>query len=463
MKACGVRYLPALSRALMFCFGVAVVGCDDPAGSTAGQAPPASDGPNVVLFLVDDLRWDALGVAGEEYAATPHIDRLAWGGAYFTQSFVVQSVCAPSRATLLTGLYAHDHGVTYNEGPSLDRSLPSLPIILRERGYETAFVGKWHLGGDGSLEGWFDHWLSFRNQGEYLDAALNVDGRFARTSGHITDAITDYAVDYLRRSHQAPFFLIVSHKAVHAPLVPQARFEGLHAGDPIQPPATFNIEETGKPGFLKLRSISRDTVALIDQIRRYRETLAGVDESLGKVIGALDESGSLDGTLVIFTSDNGYLLGEHNLSDKRVAYEASIRVPLIVSYPAWFPNPITSDAIVLNIDIAPTVLDAVGVAGDFAMTGYSLRALVGGDKRRRAFFYEYSRDPRYPLTPPINAIRTDRWKLIEYLEGGEPAELYDLQADPLEITNLIEDQAYASVLDSLQLLLLQMTWGVRTP
>ncbi len=405
-------------------------------------------GPNVLIILVDDLRWDALGASGNLFANTPNIDLLAADGIFFNNAFVVQSVCSPSRATVLTGLYPHQHGVKHN-GTPLSYRHPTIADLLGSVGYETAFIGKWHLGGDGSLDGDFDRWLSFPGQGSYLDPRVNIDGEVHDLTGHITDILTDYAVEFLRQRRQSPFLLIVSHVAVHAPFTPQQRFAGVHASDPIVAPPTFNTDELNKPAFLRSRIIGPDTTSLVRTIRRYRDTLTGVDASVGTILSTMSSLALLDSTLIILTGDNGLLLGEHNLSDKRVAYEESIRIPLILRYPRWFPPATVSEAMALNLDIAPTVLEAVGIERESRLPGESLRQLASGEASRSAFVYQYYRDPIFPATPSMLAVRTERWKYIMYLDLDETRELYDLLNDPLESTNLIDNLKYLSVVNSL--------------
>lgn len=426
-----------------------ILACD----SEPEMAPPADSGPpNVLVILVDDLRADALSVAGHPLSRTPNIDRLAEEGIYFTDAFVVHSLCAPSRATLLTGRYSHTHGVRTNANP-LSKELPTTPVLFEWLGYETAYAGKWHLGGRGNLGFWFDRWLSFFGQGVYENPVLDVDGETVEATGHVTDLITDYAVGFLEQSRTQPFFLTVSHKAVHQPFVPQDRFSGTHSDVSSIIPVTFGEDLSAKPEFVRSRAVPLDTLLLSETISRYFDTLSGVDESVGRLLGALERTGVLDRTLIVFTSDNGYLLGEHRLTDKRVAYEESIRVPIIVRYPEWFPPGLVSDALVTNLDIAPTLLDAAGltdVPGAFGMDGMSLRTLAKESTTRKAFLYEYFMEPAHPVTPSIRAVRTRDMKYIEYVDTDEIDELYDLASDPLETRNLVDDPAYAGTLEELR-------------
>lgn len=442
--------MPANGKALRYTglalivVGLSLVGaCGEEA-----TGPVLADAPNIVIILVDDLRWDALSVTGHPFSQTPNIDRLAAEGMLFTDAFVVHSLCAPSRATLFTGRYSHTHGVTRNAGQINSRT-PTINSLLSATGYETAFVGKWHLGGEGMLAGRFDRWLSFKGQGTYRNPIVNVDGAERQAPGHVTDVLTDYALDFVSRERDRPFLLILSHKAVHAPFTPQSRFDGRYSNATIELPPTFGEDLSTKPSFLPLRPVG-DSTTLVTRIRDYHETVAGVDESVGKLLDRLQELALLDRTLVIFTSDNGYLLGEHNLTDKRVAYEESIRIPLIVRYPAWFGSGSVSDAMALNLDIASTVLDAAQVRGGYGMEGVTLRELASGDASRTSFLYEYYREPRFPVTPSIRAVRTADFKYIYYIDDDVTDELYDLRADPFETTNLVARPDFANVLAGLR-------------
>ena len=400
----------------------------------------AAQPPNLLLILVDDLRADALGHAGHPFFKSPHIDRLAAEGARFADAFVITSLCSPSRATLLTGLYTHEHAV-WGIWQRLDPNLPTVPRALRAAGYETAWVGKWHLDATDAPNSDFDHWVSFLGQGSYADPMLNVDGESIRYDGHMTDALTEAALAYLQRPRERPFFLGISHLAAHAPYLAQHRFHGDFDDKTIRAPESAREDRALKPAYLECRRTKPEE--LLRAVRGYFELLSGVDESVGKILAALEQSGELDDTLIVFTSDNGYFLGEHGLSDKRAAYEESIRIPLIVRYPAWFAkSTVVRDNLALNLDVGRTLLDAAGLPPLANMRGHSLRDLAQGSARRDRFYYVYYQEnspdnPRANCTPSLVALRTLTEKLIVHPLAEEPIEIYDLSEDPHEMRNLV--------------------------
>jgi len=408
-----------------------------------------SSQPNILVIVGDDLRWDALGATGQPFFKSPNLDRLANEGVLFQNSFVVHSLCSPSRATLLTGLYSHQHRVLDNDTP-LHSRLTTVSQILNAAGYATAFIGKWHMGFlNAAPKPGFDRWVSFIGQGKYLDPLLNVDGERIQTNGHMTDILTNYALEFLDRDRQDPFFLVLSHKAAHHPFTAQARFYRLYENANIVFPATYGEDLSGKPAFLQDYSeLFQQDLKL--RIQQYYECLAGVEESAEKILAMLTQKNLLDNTLVIFTGDNGYLLGEHNVGDKRLAYEESMRVPLLARYPQWFAAGTRRETFALNIDLAPTLLDAAGISPPSAMSGISLRKLANGEASRNCFLFEYSADTAVAEIPPIRAIRTHDFKYIKYFDSTATEELYDMRKDPVEKNNLIEQPAFAPVLRRLR-------------
>ncbi len=418
-------------------------------GPASNGPPAAAKKPNILVILVDDLRWDALGISSHPFFKSPNIDRIGNEGAIFRNAFVVHSLCSPSRATLLTGLYTHQHGVVNND-IQLKPHLPTVPKILQAAGYETALIGKWHMGLDAQPKPGFNHWVSFRSQGSYIDPELNVDGKTQNAKGHMTDILTDFTLDFLSKDRTAPFFVILSHIAVHEPLTVQERFAGKYEKENVTLPLSYGENPSGKPEFLKCRSFRNDSL-LTDKVKRYFETLDGVDECVGKLFDKLSEKGILDETLIVFTSDNGYFLGEHNLVDKRAAYEESIRIPLLIRYPNWFAvSAVFPKLMALNLDIAPTLLEAAGIEAPPGMPGLSLRKLARGEVQRQSFLYEYFFIPRDSCTPAMRAIRTQSYKYITYFDTTQTAELYDLVKDPVEVRNLINDSTYTEVLKRLR-------------
>ena len=413
--------------------------------SLAGSGRP----PNILLIITDDQRWDAIGLGGSQHLRTPHMDRLGHEGVYFTNAFCTTSLCSPSRASIISGLYAHQHGVrdNFTEYPS---SLRSFPQVLQSQGYATAYVGKWHMGEDDSPRPGFNHWVSFKGQGVYENPTLNVNGIARPRTGYLTDILNQEALDFIKAPHAKPFLLYFAHKAIHAPNIPAKRHEDIYtdgdlslapsvyavpAGKPAILPARRNKNAPGQPGAnAAAAAASRDR-----SVRTQLRTLAAVDDGVGLLLKALENSGQLDNTLVIFTSDNGLFWGEHGLDSKRLAYEESIRVPLLVRYPRLIKAGTIIDQSVLNIDIAPTLLDIGGVAVPVTMQGRSLLPLLKSNQApwRTSFLTEYFAEGNSQVHPAWYAVRTNRWKYIRYTELPAADEFYDLQADPYEMKNLI--------------------------
>ena len=434
---------------------LAIVAASFSLASAAGLAVAADgqrdDRRNIVFILTDDQRFDALGLLND-YFRTPHLDRLAEAGVLFENAFVTTSLCSPSRASILSGQYAHAHQVLDNSTP-MPREIPTFPQGLQAAGYETAFVGKWHMGGasDDPRPG-FDHWVSFRGQGPYTNPTLNINGTRAETPGYTTDLLTDHAVEFIRRDHDRPFLLYLSHKAVHAPFTPAERHAGAYVDTRYPRPASMAntaANYAGKPAWVRAQRNSWHGVdGMYDGrtdfnrfVREYAEALMAVDDSVGRVVEALRDEGLLESTLLVFTSDNGFQFGEHGLIDKRTMYETSIRVPLIVHCPDLFDGGARRPEMILNIDFAPTFLQAAGAPIPESMHGRSFHGLLDGssDDWRDAFLYEYFWERAFPQTPTVLGVRGDRYKLIRFHGVWDPYELYDLEADPHEMRNLLGD------------------------
>ena len=434
-------------------------------------AAAAENHKNVIFILTDDQRYDALGFM-DPVLETPHMDRLANEGVHFRNAFVTTSLCSPSRASILTGQYMHDHGVVDNNSGVAEGTV-FFPQYLQQAGYQTAFFGKWHMGeaesGTGKMDDpqpGFDHWLSFAGQGQYLPTRrgnrvnqLNINGEHVPQRGYITDELTDYALDWLDhgRDPDKPFFVYLSHKAVHANFTPAERHEAMYEDAEIVPPASqANTEENyqGKPLWVKNQRNSwhgvdfpyHSTLDVQEYKRKYYQTLMAVDDSIGRINQWLEEQGLADDTVVMLMGDNGFLFGEHGLIDKRNAYEESIRVPLVARFPGLEEPGRVVEEMVANIDIAPTMLDIAGIEEmPDQFDGRSMMPLVFGespDEWRDALLYEYYWEFNYPMTPTTFALRTPEFKLIQYHGVWDTEELYDLRNDPEETNNLIDDPEY---------------------
>lgn len=432
----------------------------------AALTPVAGATPrNIVFILSDDHRYDAMGFLQTSFVQTPNMDALAREGLHVRNAFVTTSLCSPSRASILTGLYAHRHRVVDNNNP-VPPGTTFFPQYLQQAGYETAFIGKWHMGGEGDdPQPGFDHWVSFRGQGSYLPTAngLNVDGRQVPQKGYITDELTDYAIDWLSgRDGRTPFFLYLSHKAVHADFVPAERHQGRYASATFTPPVSMaagNPDDSGRPMWVQNQRNSwhgvdfpyHSELDIADYYRRYSETLLGVDDSIGRVMTFLRERNLLESTLVVYMGDNGFAFGEHGLIDKRTAYEESMRVPMLVRGPDVARPGTAIEQVVANIDVAPTLLEAAGLQPPSTLDGQSFLPLLKGRSVpwRSTLLYEYYWERNFPQTPTVHALRGDRWKYIRYQGIWDSDELYDLRADPLELTNLIRAPEHRDLVEQL--------------
>jgi N-acetylglucosamine-6-sulfatase len=413
---------------------------------------------NVVFILTDDHRYDAMGFMGHPFLETPHMDSLAANGIHLKNAFVATSLCSPSRASILTGQYTHKHRVIDN-----NRLVPAgtifFPQYLQRAGYTTAFVGKWHMGGahDDPRPG-FDHWISFRGQGNYLPPSprytLNVNGERVPQKGYITDELTDYAVEWLdQQTGEKPFFLYLSHKAVHANFTPAERHQGRYANVDLNLPTGQGVSAgTNSPRWVRDQRNSWHGIdfayhsdrGLEYLYRRYCESILAVDDSVGRVMQQLKKMGVYDETLVIYMGDNGFMFGEHGLIDKRVSYEASIRVPMMMQCPELYPGGGVVEQVIGNIDVGPTILNAAGLETPDYMDGQSFLDLPAGKVQgwREYFLYVYYWEKNFPQTPTQFALRGDRFKYITYYGLWDVDELYDIQADPGETKNLIADPQY---------------------
>lgn len=435
---------------------------------------PGTKPRNIIFILSDDHRYDFMGFTGKVPGLkTPNLDRLAHEGAWLKNAFVTTALCSPSRASILTGQYAHTHTVVDNHAPQPD-NLVFFPQYMQAAGYQTAFFGKWHMGGDNpDPRPGFDKWVSFRGQGTYYNPVLNIDGTNKKFEGAYTpDLLTGMAVDWLAgRDKNKPFFVYLSHKSVHADFVPAKRHKDMYKDIKIQYPASMFITKTDSSknftkgvwaGMQGITANSRDIPNWVraqryswhgvdymyhgqtdfDQFYQdYLETLMAVDDSVGEILAFLKKNGLDKETLVVYMGDNGFAFGEHGLIDKRTAYEESMRVPLMARCPALIKPGGVIEEDVLNIDIAPTFLEMAGVKMPKQMQGQSFLGLMEGKKLpwRKEFFYEYYWEFNFPQTPTQYAVRTDRYKYIRSHGVWDIDQLYDLEKDPYEINNLIRD------------------------
>ena len=419
----------------------------------------AQNQPNIIFILIDDQRYDFLSFLDHPWIETSNIDQLAANGMFFDNAFVTTSLCSPSRASIITGQYAHAHQVMDNDTP-LPADIPTFPKELQQAGYKTGFIGKWHMGGNNDMpRPGFDHWVSFKGQGPYNDPTFNINGERVPREGYTTDLMTDYAVEFIRdnANKEQPYFLYLSHKAIHESFVPAERHQGHYADLKIPRPESFvNTEDNyeDKPLWLRRQRESwhgaeRDygiqNYGDFDNFfKLYSEAMLSVDESVGRVSQALKDAGQLEETVIVYFSDNGYMMGEHGLIDKRVMYEESIRVPCFVHWPEVITEPERREELILNIDLGPTMLELAGRLAPSSMHGYSFAKMLKGQPQlwRDAFVYEYFIDPMAVQTPTILGLRTDRYSYMTYEGVWDIYELYDLEKDPDQHQNLLGNISY---------------------
>ncbi len=488
--------------------------CNDQDKATSGeievQRISGATPRNVIFILTDDHRYDFMGFTGKvPWLKTPAMDRLAKEGAYFRNTYVTTALCSPSRASILTGLYSHSHKVVDNVSDDPE-DLVFFPQYLQKAGYNTAFFGKWHMGEDDDKpRKGFDHWESFRGQGVYYNPTLNINGERVRyeDSTYVTDLLTDHALEWLdQRNADAPFFLYLSHKAVHSEFAPAARHRGVYEDEEIVYPPSYYTSAQPVKGKLSDRpspdtesgqkplsgeayygegrvpdwqKMQRESWHGVDYMyhgamdfetfyRRYCETLLAVDESVGRVLKWLDDNDLAESTLVIYMGDNGFSFGEHGLIDKRHFYEESAKVPFLIRCPDLFPGGKVMEPMIQNIDVAPTILEVAGLEKPAHMHGRSIVPLLeGGDTAwRDRIFYEYYWEFDFPHTPTMHGVRTDRYKLIRYHGIWDTNEFYDLQADPYEMNNLIASPEHQELIKGLTADIydwLESTGGMQIP
>jgi arylsulfatase A-like enzyme len=420
---------------------------------------------NVVFILTDDHRYDYMGFTGKvPWLETPEMDKLAREGAYMENAFVTTSLCSPSRASILTGQYSHVHTIVDNHAPN-PGNLTFFPEYLQQAGYQTGFFGKWHIGdeNDDPRPG-FDHWESFKGQGEYYAPNLNINGERVQYDEdiYITDLLTEHALKWLdQRDKDKPFFMYLSHKAVHAHFKPAKRHIGRYDGKTIDLPSTYHQTKSDEykklkwPEWVKQQRHSWHGVDYMyhgdgdfnENLQRYCETLLGVDESVGSVMTWLKDNGLDESTLVIYMGDNGFSWGEHGLIDKRHFYEESVKVPMLVRCPDIFEGGKRIQRMVQNVDVAPTILEVAGLKKPDYMPGKSFVQLLQDNQTgwRERIYYEYFWEYDFPMTPTVFGVRTDEYKYMRYQGLWDQNELYNIKNDPDEMYNLMGQPEYEDI------------------
>jgi arylsulfatase A-like enzyme len=434
----------------------------------------AADRPNVLYIMSDDHAAHAISAYGSRVNQTPNIDRIAQGGMKFTHCFVTNSICTPSRAAILTGKYSHLNGVTvFNR---FDGSQPHLAKYLHGAGYHTGMIGKWHLGSEPTG---FDYWNILPGQGVYHNPVFFENGQRRQLQGqYCTDAITDSAIRFLQdRPKDRPFFLMCHHKAPHRPWQPHPKYQKKWESVTVPEPETFHDNETN---FATRSDAAREATMRVDRdltktdvkqdppaglppaelkqwkyqryMRDYLACIDSVDEGVGRLLDYLDKEQLSENTIVVYTSDQGFFLGDHDWFDKRFMYEESLRMPLLVRWPAAVKPGAVCDKMVLNVDFAPTLLAAAGLPVPPDMQGRSFLPLLKGEAPpdwRTAMYYRYYHYPQDHRVQPHLGVRTERYKLIHFWKIDQ-WELFDLKTDPHELKNLAADRVYSETVKTLK-------------
>ncbi|MBO3699918.1 sulfatase [Roseivirga sp. E12] len=479
---------------------------------SCAQSSETAERPNIIFIMTDDHTIQAMSAYGSIINKTPNMDRIANAGIRFSNAFVTNSICAPSRAVILTGKYSHLNGVLDN-AQRFDGSQQTFPKLLQGAGYQTAMVGKWHLKSDPTG---FDYWNVLPGQGLYYNPDFIEMGERKNHEGYVTDLTTDFALDWLdRREQEKPFYLMLHHKAPHRNWMPGPDHLDLYNDQEIPIPDNFfdNYENRGTAAKTQEMSISEIMFPVYDlkildatptngndefmlkrlermtpeqrenfinaykdenaafhkanlqgdelakwkyqrYIKDYLRCVASVDDNIGRVLDYLEKEGLTENTLIVYTSDQGFYLGEHGWFDKRFMYEESYKTPMVVSYPKSIKKGLTTEAMTMNLDIAPTLLEYAGVDVPEDMQGASLKSIMNNNGKepsdwRQSTYYHYFEYPGVHAVKRHYGVRTKQYKLIHFYNDIDEWELYDLEKDPKEMKNLIEDETYASVKSTL--------------
>ena len=433
--------------------------------------------PNIVFIMSDDHATKAISAYGSPYISTPNIDSLAQEGIRFTQAFCTNSICGPARAAILTGKYSHKNGYIVNETTRFDNTQTTFPKLFQAAGYQTALIGKWHLGSDPTG---FDFWDILIGQGRYVDPEFNCMGTQYQEQGYVTDIVSKKTTEWIRRRDpDRPFLLLTQHKAPHSNFTPSPKYSEFFRDSHFPAPNSLfedgegkskatrdnnmrldphlQLQFVGDPGYQPPEELTgRERTEWIYQwyMRRYMGCVKSVDDAVGDILQVLEEQGIADNTVVIYTSDQGFFLGEHGWYDKRLMYEESLQIPVLMRYPSIIKGGIVEDRMIANIDFAETLLDLAHIPIPEDMQGVSLLPLLRGERTpewREATYYHYYEYPGWHYVKRHYGIRTQRYKLIHYYHDTDEWELYDLVEDPEEMHNRYDDPAYSEVISALEL------------
>lgn len=437
------------------------------------SARPDPPRPNFIFVATDGHRPEALSLNGHPIVRSPNFDRIGREGIQFRNSFVVNALCLPSRATALTGLYSHTTGCIDNQNRKIPREVPLLTDLLRDAGYEAALFGKAHVRALGERN--WDAYFGYPGASADYFWPVITEGSHGKVKepqtyeGYVDDVVTDRAVEWIRQKREKPFCLILWIQSPHAPFYRARRYLDLYNGIPIPKPSTFDADLKGYPGkprafanadnkiggpYVKQSQTKNNCARSLEELTKdYYAGIADADDNFGKVFQALSDIGQLDDTVILFSADHGFFLGEWRMYDKRFMHEPSIRTPMLIRYPRMIRAGSMADKMVLNLDIAPTFLDLAGVKIPEAMQGQSMVPFLKAQEPetwRKDWLYEYYEYPGPHDVRKNRGVRTERYKFIHYYEAPEEFELYDLHNDPDEIHNLYGDPKHAELTKQLQ-------------
>ena len=430
--------------------------------------------PNIIFIMTDDHASHAMSCYGSKINKTPNLDRIAKEGMRFENCFCTNSICAPSRAVILTGKYSHINRKIDNSGQAFDGGQQTFPKLLQQAGYETAMIGKWHLRSEPTG---FDYWNVLPGQGAYHNPAMIEMGERKKYTGYVTDIITDHCIDWLKkRNGDKPFCLMYHHKAPHRNWQPDKKHADMYKSIDFPLPETFDDDYSTRSDAARQQEMTIEHHFMVPsdtkvkppeglkgrelkkwKYQRYMEDylacVASVDDNVGRLLDYLEEAGLAENTAVFYTSDQGFYLGDHGWYDKRFMYEESLRMPLLARWPGAIKAGSVRNEMVLNLDFGPTFLDMAGIGIPADMQGKSFAAILKGKRPRgwrKSMYYHYYEYPGWHAVKRHYGIRTERYKLIHFYYDIDAWELYDLKEDPNELNNIYENPAYAKVVKQLK-------------
>jgi arylsulfatase A-like enzyme len=459
---------PTSRRTFLAGSAAALAGAACPTGLLSQALKGTEKRPNIIFFLGEGVRPDECSLAGNTILHTPNIDRIGRDGVVFNNAFVTNALCLPGRASILSGMYGHSTGAVDNQHSKVPTNFPIISDLIRDAGYEIAFIGKSHVEG-ALMDRYWDYYFGFKGQADYQNPVV-VEGRKGEfgppvryNQTYVDDLLTERAVSWLKEPHDKPICLFLWFYAPHAPFDRPLRKVTEFDGVTIPVPKSFYEYKEGYPGKPKgvmealnkvgLQFFGNDDPRSLEEL--VKDHYAGVesnDDDMLAVFNVLREKKMMDNTAVLWSSDHGFFLGEHRFYDKRLMYEPSIRVPMMISHPKRIKPGTKCNEMVLNIDIAPTLLDIAGAPTPPSFQGRSMMPLAEGKpvkNWRTDWLYEYYEYPGFENVPPCRGVRTERYKYIDYFLTHE-YELYDLQTDPDEMHNLYADPKYAPLVQKLR-------------